>query len=87
MSDEKSLQDDLNEMLGDAKEEVKKAADRVGKKLVNLQMKPKKHLEEQRKKPKILQEKQKKRQEILQEKQKKHLIEQQEIIKKYWQEF
>ena len=32
MSDEKSLQDDLNEMLGDAKEEVKKAADRVGKK-------------------------------------------------------
>ena len=26
MSDEKSLQDDLNEMLGDAKEEVKKAA-------------------------------------------------------------
>lgn len=32
MSDEKSLQDDLNEMLGDAKDEVKKAADRVGKK-------------------------------------------------------
>ena len=32
MSDEKRLQDDLNEMLGDAKEEVKKAADRVGKK-------------------------------------------------------
>ncbi len=32
MSDEKKLSDDLNEMLGDAKEEVKKAADRVGKK-------------------------------------------------------
>ena len=32
MSDEKSLQDDLNEMLGDAKEEVKKAADRVSEK-------------------------------------------------------
>lgn len=32
MSDEKNLQDDLNDMLGDAKEEVKKAADRVGKK-------------------------------------------------------
>ena len=32
MSDEKSLQDDLNEMLGDAKEEVKKAAERVSEK-------------------------------------------------------
>lgn len=32
MSDEKSLRDDLNEMLGDAKDEVKKAADRVSEK-------------------------------------------------------
>ncbi|AXT21045.1 NINE protein [Flavobacteriaceae bacterium AU392] len=32
MSDEKSLQDDLNEMLGDTKEELKKAAERVSKK-------------------------------------------------------
>lgn len=32
MSDEKRLQDDLNEMLGDAKEEIKKAADRVSEK-------------------------------------------------------
>lgn len=32
MSDEKSLRDDLNDMLGDAKEEVKKAADRVSDK-------------------------------------------------------
>jgi TM2 domain-containing membrane protein YozV/ElaB/YqjD/DUF883 family membrane-anchored ribosome-binding protein len=32
MSDEKSLGDDLNDMLGDAKDEVKKAADRAGKK-------------------------------------------------------
>jgi len=32
MSDEKSLGDDLNDMLGDAKDEVKKAADRVSEK-------------------------------------------------------
>ena len=32
MSDEKNLGDDLNDMLGDAKDEVKKAADRAGKK-------------------------------------------------------
>lgn len=32
MSDEKSLGDDLNDMLGDAKDEVKKAADRASKK-------------------------------------------------------
>lgn len=32
MSDEKSLGDDLNDMLGDAKDEVKKAADRVSDK-------------------------------------------------------
>lgn len=30
MSDEKSLSDDLNEMLGDAKEGAKKAADKAG---------------------------------------------------------
>lgn len=36
MSDEKSLQDDLNEMLGDTKEELKKAADRVSKKAAAL---------------------------------------------------
>ena len=32
MSDEKNLSDDLNDMLGDAKDEVKKAADRASKK-------------------------------------------------------
>jgi len=32
MSDEKNLRDDLNEMLGDAKDEVKKAAERVSSK-------------------------------------------------------
>lgn len=32
MSDEKNLGDDLNDMLGDAKDEVKKAADRVSDK-------------------------------------------------------
>ena len=32
MSDEKKLSDDLNEMLGDAKDEVKKAAEKVEKK-------------------------------------------------------
>jgi len=36
MSDEKSLQDDLNEILGDTKEELKKAADRVSKKAAEL---------------------------------------------------
>ena len=36
MSDEKKLSDDLNDMLGDAKDEIKKAAGRVSRKVEEL---------------------------------------------------